>query len=404
MNNYDIIIIGGGASGLMCAITAKENNKNLSVAIIEKNDRVGKKLLSTGNGRCNLTNKSVSANRYRGSFQKQSQYIFDRIPTSELIKRFEQFGLLTFSDSEGRYYPISKQASSVLDVLRFACDRLGIELFCSENIKSIKKQNGRFEINTENNNFVAQKLVIACGSKSAPKLGGNASGADYLKNLGHRFIPFSPALCPIRVENSVLKSLKGLRASGKVILLDKNNNSVKEEYGEIQFADNALSGICVFNLSLFCKKGDTILLDLMPNYSDKELYTILIKNKSLFRSKEADNLLTGIFHKRLAQAVLKMSGITNFSIMCDELSNKQLAIVARTIKTMNFKVIENSKFEQSQASLGGVVGYEIDEKNMQSKVCKNLYVCGEAVDLCGECGGYNLHFAFASGIIAGENL
>ncbi len=404
MKNYDVIIIGGGASGLMCAISAKLNNKKLSVAVIEKNDRVGKKLLSTGNGRCNLTNKYVSAQKYRGSFREKSKYIFEKYDTNKLIEFFNSLGLLTYADNKGRYYPLCRQASAVLDVIRFACDRLLVDIFCSENIRSVKKYANGFEVTTASEKYFGKKLVIACGSKASPKLGGNASGADYLRNFGHKFAPFSPALCPIKVKSKILKSLKGLRAIGNVTLYDKNYNSVKEEYGEIQFTENALSGICIFNMSLYANKGDFIEIDLMNNYSEKELFLILIKNKNLFGNLEIDNLLTGIFQKRLAQAVLKMSGITGFGIPCKKLDNKAIAKIANTIKHMRFEIEENAGFEQAQACLGGVVGNEIDEKTMQSKLVKNLYICGESVDLCGECGGFNLHFAFSSGLIAGENL
>lgn len=401
---FDTVIIGGGASGLMCAVSAKTNNPDLSVAVIEKNARVGKKLLSTGNGRCNLTNKYVSPEKYCGSFQRQSKYVFDKYDTERLITFFKSLGLLTYCDSEGRYYPICKQASAVLDVLRFACDRLGVVMLCGENIKSIKKSGGGFNTMTDNEVFSSQKLVIACGSKAAPKLGGNSSCSDYLKNFGHKFVPFSPALCPVEVKSDVLRSLKGLRATGMAKLLDRNYNSVKEEYGEIQFAENALSGICIFNLSLYSKKGYCIALDLIPNISFDKLFNILIKNKKLFSETTVDNLMTGIFQKRLAQAVLKVSGISDFSRLCKSLDNSELKKITEIAKNLCFEVIGNYGFEQAQTALGGVLGGEINEKTMESKIVKNLYVCGETVDICGECGGFNLHFAFASGLIAGENL
>lgn len=400
----DVIIIGGGASGLMCAISAKQKNKNISVAIIEKNDRVGKKLLSTGNGRCNLTNKNITANNYCGSFKSQLKNILREYTPEYLLDTFNKLGLFTFCDNEGRYYPISKQASSVLDVLRFACERLGVEIFCKENIKSIKKSNNKFIVKTENNNFISEKLVIANGSKASPKLGGNSSCADYLKNFGHSFVPFSPALCPVKVKSDILKSLKGIRATAKTSLFDKNNNFVKSEIGEIQFTDSALSGICVFNLSLYTKKDYRISVNLLPDNSLNKVIEIIERNKKLFSNNEIDNLFTGIFQKRITQAILKMSNIKDFSKLCKDLSNSEIKTVANTVKNMFFTVIENSPFEQAQVALGGVKGKEIDEKTMQSKLVKNLYICGEAIDICGDCGGYNLHFAFASGIIAGENL
>lgn len=401
--SFDVLIIGGGASGLICAVSAKKKNPHISVAIIEKNDRVGKKLLATGNGRCNLTNKIISSDRYVGSFKTHTDRIFSKYSSDYLIEYFKNLGLLSFADSEGRYYPISRQASSVLDTLRFACDRLGVEICCGENIRTVRKIGGRFIVKTAEKEFIGNKLVIACGSKASPKLGGSASGADYLKNFGHRFVPFSPALCPIKVNSDILKSLKGLRALGDVRLYN-GDKLIKLEHGEIQFAENSLSGICIFNLSLYAKKEFIISIDLLNNISGQELYLILNKNKELFSELTVDNLMTGIFHKRLGQAILKMSGIRGFSRLCKQLSDEEIKKIIETTKSMNFEVLENAGFEQAQCSIGGVHADELDEKTFMSKRVENLYICGEAVDLCGECGGFNLHFAFVSGIIVGENL
>ena len=398
--NFDALIVGGGASGLMCAITAKRQNPKLNIAIIEKNDRVGKKLLSTGNGRCNLTNTRISAEKYVGSLNAKS--LFEKYDATFLLREFKSLGLLTFADSEGRVYPVSRQASSVLDVLRFACNRYGVEIFCGEQIRTLKHENGGFHIKAAESEFFGKKIVIACGSKAAPKLGGNASGADYLRNLGLAVEPFQPALCPVQVKSDVLKSLKGLRAAGNVSLL-RNGKPVKTECGEIQFADGALSGICVFNLSLYAKNGDIISIDLLPDYSEKELYNILISNKELFAGLTADNLMTGILQKRLSQAVMKQSGMKDFSRLCGKLTDIEIKKAARTLKSMDFAVTELSGFEHAQCAKGGVKANELSEC-FESKKVRNLYVCGEAVDICGECGGFNLHFAFISGMIVGEQL
>lgn len=398
--NFDALIIGGGASGLMCAATAKKRSPKLNIAVIEKNDRVGKKLLSTGNGRCNLTNIDIAPQKYVGSLN--CARLFEQYDAEFLLKEFESLGLLTSADSEGRVYPVSRQASSVLDVLRFACDRTGVEIFCGEQIRTLKRENGGFKIKTAENEFLCKKLVIACGSKAAPKLGGSASSADYLRNFGLAAEPFRPALCPVQVRSEVLKSLKGLRAAGKVSLL-RNGRIVKTEKGEIQFADSALSGICVFNLSLYAKSNDIISIDLLPDYSEKELYIILSKNKELFKNLTSDNLMTGILQKRLSQMVMKLSGVRDFSRSCGDLSESEIKKTVRTIKSMDFAVTQLSGFDQAQCAGGGVKGNELKD-TFESKKVRNLFVCGETVDICGECGGFNLHFAFVSGFIVGEQL
>lgn len=393
---FDAVIIGGGASGLMCAVAAKQKKPKLNIAILEKNDRVGKKLLATGNGRCNLTNENVCSSRFTGSFKKQSGSVFGRIDTAELLNRFRSLGLLTAKDGEGRYYPLSRQAASVLDVLRFNCEALGVKIFCGETIRKIRRQNG-FVITTAQSSFKADKLVAAAGSKAAPKLGGNGSAADILKNLGHSFIPFSPALCPLMSDSDILKTLKGLRAQALVTL------GGRAERGEVQFNADSLSGICVFNMSLYARRGDVITVDLLPDISETELFNLLIKNKERFAAQPADCLFTGILARRHAQAVMKSAEIRDFSRLCSAVSDAEISRAAAA-KTLRFTVEGAADFDRAQACRGGVRGAEIDEKTMQSKLVKNLYICGEAVDLCGECGGYNLHFAFATGIIAGESL
>ena len=182
---YHVIILGGGASGMLCAIAAKKKNPALTVAVIEKNDRVGKKLLATGSGRCNLTHDRITADHYVGSFRDRSAAVLSQIDTNALLGYFRSLGLLCAPDSEGRYYPLSRQASSVLDVLRFNCEAAGVSFFCGETVGSVRRQ-GRFIVQTAQNTFEAEKLVIAAGSKAAPKLGSSGSAADLLRSLGHR--------------------------------------------------------------------------------------------------------------------------------------------------------------------------------------------------------------------------
>lgn len=398
--HYDAIIIGGGASGLMCAIAAKRKNPRMSVAIIEKNDRVGKKLLSTGNGRCNLTNTNVAPDKYVGSGAKKLVgAVLQKYNVQSLLDYFGTLGLLTSKDSEGRYYPLSRQASTVLDVLRFNCEALGIEMICGEAVTKVAAEKG-FSVTTKQNVYTAKKLVIAAGSPAAPKLGGSRIEALF---LGHKAAPFSAALCPVTVRSDILKSLKGLRVQAEV-KLESDKGVVKSERGEVQFNEDNLSGICVFDLSLFAKPDMRISLDLLPDISEKELYNILIKNKELFANHTIDNLLTGILQKRMAQAVLKSAGVKDFSRSCFTLGDGELGSIAKTAKSLCFSITGNAGFDRAQACRGGVLCGQIDPVTMQSLLVKNLYFCGEALDVCGECGGYNLHFAFAGGIIAGESL
>ncbi len=398
---FDAIIIGGGAAGMLCAIAAKRHRPSLRVALLEKNDRVGKKLLATGNGRCNLTNKNVNPEKYVGNGAAPTvAAVLQKTNAPALLQYFKDLGLLTSADSEGRYYPLCRQASAVLDVLRFQCEALGIEIFCKEAVRRVQTQNG-FAVFTEQNCFYAPKLVIAAGSPAAPRLGG-CNSLDALA-LRHRTAPFTPALCPIRVESAVLKSLKGLRAHAEARL--EGGSVIKAERGEVQFNEDNLSGICIFNLSLYAEKGQRIVLDLLPNISERELYNILQKNKMNYAQQPADNLLTGILQKRIAQAVLKQAQVRDFSRPCKKLSEQEIRAAAKSAKALTFAVQGNMGFDRAQACKGGVLLPEqIEPQTLQSKRIENLWFCGEALDICGECGGYNLHFAFASGILVGEQL
>ena len=200
-----------------------------------------------------------------------------------------------------------------------------------------------------------------------------------------------------------MKTLKGLRVSGTAQLYGEKGQLIKAETGEIQFTENSLSGICVFNLSLFAKPNDKIVLDLLPEYSEIKLIKIIRQHISLFANLPCEQLLTGIFQKRVGQAILKTSRV-DLSKICSKLSKDEVSGICQTIKSMTFTVNGKEDFSHAQSALGGVLGKEIDKNTMMSKIVKNLFVCGEAIDLCGECGGFNLHFAFASGIVAGENL
>ena len=401
----DIIIVGGGASGMMCAIKAKENNPQKSVAILEKQGRIGRKLLSTGNGRCNLCNEQCSKSDFHGSFAEYFDKFAENVPPQKIIDKFFSLGLLTKTEAEGRIYPISNHASSVLDVLRYRLEFLGVEIICETTVKNIKKIKGNFEIITDGKKFYCEKLVIATGSPASPKLGGTENGLNFLKTLGHNICKFYPALSPIKVKSDILTSLKGLRVQGKVSLFDAKK-LVREEKGEIQFTEKALSGICVFNLSTYLNKVENpyLKVNLMPDFSENLLKEILNKNKKIFSDRTLEDYFTGIFQKKLGIALFKTAEIYPLSRKVSSLEENEINKLTSIIRNWEFQAYKDNDFSKSQACAGGVIGKEINPLTMESKIVKNLYILGECVDIVGDCGGYNLYFAFASGIIAGENL
>ncbi len=401
-NFYDVIIVGGGASGLACAISFKSKNKNAKVCIIERNNKIGKKLLTTGSGRCNLTNANIKKENYLGSFDPD--YIINTVNTQNLIEFFNSLGLLCKEERFGLYYPYSKQSSSVLEVLRLAVTKNNIEIITECDVTLIKKKDKLFSVKTTGGFLECKNIVLCCGGKASPSCGGYGGGLDLCRNLGHKISPVSPALCPVEVTKNI-KNLKGVRSAGKVTLLD-DGKEIKSETGEIQFTDKTLSGICVFNLSSHinaCKKP-VIKISLMNDYSQKEIYNMLFDRKEIFKDENVQALLSGIFNFKLSNAILKECKISPLSRKCSSLTDEEIKKLAFTIKNWCFECRKVSDFSKAQVMAGGVYGKEINNKTMESKIVKGLYICGELIDINGDCGGYNLHFAFASGIIAGESI
>lgn len=404
MKHYNIAVIGAGAGGLFFTANMLRNKPDTTIALIEKNQRIGRKLAVTGNGRCNLTNIHTNPSNYHGSFAEFTPHLLSECSAEKVIEIFSDFGLVTRTDEQGRVYPKSNQASTMLDTLRFNCENDNVDTLLETTVESIYKKNSKFIIKSDKQNISADTVIIATGGAASPKNGGDKSGYEILRGLGHTIIKPSPALCPINVKSDIIKSLKGLRAQGKVSLICDNKITASEE-GEIQFTDAALSGICVFNLSQYIEKGKhyTLSLNLLPELDIDRILSLLTKNRNLFKKLEAENLMTGIFQKRIAQAILKISGIP-FNKSISQITNKELEAIAARISSFDFEVTGVGDFSQAQVTKGGVKGSEINSKTMESKNIKGLYIIGEAIDCIGDCGGFNLQFAFATAYLASEAL
>lgn len=401
--NVYAAVIGGGAAGMMCAIRAAEHHPHEAVVILEKADRTGKKLLVTGNGRCNLSHIGAGAESYHGEgAEKLINILFKKYHPDAVVSCFRSLGLLTHTDAEGRVYPLSRQANSVLDVLRRRLAELGIGEICGADVRSIRKTADGYEIAAADRQIFAKKVVIASGGK-ADYAGRESGSRELLRSLGLSMNRLSPSLSPVTVKSDLLRSLKGVRADAQVSLV-RGHTIVKTERGEVQFAENALSGICVFNLSREANSGGCELrLNLLPDFAEDEIQQEIITRIGHNEAAPASDIFIGMFHKNIGLALLKASGVRP-SALCRELSEKEILHLCRQVTGWRFPCEESRDFRKAQVTAGGVKLSEIDLHTFETKRHRGLYVIGEALDADGDCGGYNLQFAWASGMCAGDSL
>lgn len=391
-----IAIIGGGASGIAAAIYAKRICKENSVTVFERSDRVLKKLLATGNGRCNLSNECISPENYFSHNPKEMCEILAAFTAEEERQFFESIGILLCSES-GRIYPYSRRANAVSDALRAECERLGIKIRTNAFIDRIIKKNSSFSVFGE----LFDKVIISCGGFSAPSFGTDGNSFRLLKSLGHTISETVYALSPVKVSENV-KQLKGIRAHCTVTLIDKGQ-ILRSESGELQLTDYGLSGIAVMQLSRQCRKGSQIQVDLMPDFSYEKLTAFLKERTKTLSHLKSDDFLTGFLHKTLAQYILGRCKIS-VSNSVKQLSDKDIYALAKEIKALSFTVDAVLGKEQSQATSGGALLSEFNTDTLESKKVRGLYCTGEALDCVGDCGGYNLHWAWATAYVAAKGL
>jgi predicted Rossmann fold flavoprotein len=395
-----IAIIGAGASGLCAAIEAKRTDASVSVTLFEKNPRVGKKILVTGNGRCNITNTAADEFSYNKGENAVIIPVFNFCPYEKTLDFFKELGVYTYVE-EGRVYPLSNQASTVLDALRFECDRLSVETVCDTEIRTVEKAGDGFLLN---GSLAFDRVIIACGGKSSPVHGSDGSGAALLSSLGHTVTPLRPALVPLKCK-SFPKNLKGVRQKCEVKIVS-DGKAIASSFGEVQFTDYGLSGIPVMDISRFAdfgvRKEYEIVLDCAPSLKIGEIIKYLKNKRELSASLTAENLLTGIMNKQLGLAILKLCGVSQNEKIA-ALSDGTLKIIAQTVKNTAFTAVSTKGFDNSQVTAGGVPLSEFNPSTLQSKKVKGLYACGEALDIDAKCGGFNLQWAWASGRFAGKN-
>lgn len=399
-----VVVVGGGASGLVAAIMAKKNNNE--VIILEKNNMCGKKILITGNGKCNYWNENQELIHYHSS----NEEVLDKIITSEnknkALNFFSSIGIIP-KIKDGYYYPYSNLAASIQYALIKEAEVLGVRIIENYNVLSVIKKDSNFIINDD---IYCDKVIISTGSKAAIKKEDETNGYDILSNFGHKINPILPALVQLKGEESYFKMWNGIRTNANISLY-VNNKFIKEESGEIQLTDYGISGICVFNLSryvslaLYDKKEVYVSINFAPWFKgDKEDFIIFMDNRNTRMNKRCVyELLEGFLNYKLVDAILKINKIDKESNW-DNLNKEQKEKIISSILSFHLNITDTNSFDKAQVCTGGVPLHEINPTTMESKLVDSLYIIGEILDVDGDCGGYNLGFAWMSGIIAGEAI
>ena len=415
MKGIEVIVIGCGASGMMAAVAAARNGAN--VRIIEKNDRAGKKLLATGNGRCNFTNMTVQASDFNNSDKGFTDAAFGCFGVEKTIDFFEQLGIFPRIEAEGRVYPYSEQAASVLGAFLTELKRLRVEIVFSSPVSGVKKIGDAFVVLIDGGRqYKADKVIVACGGKAGSQYGCTGDGYAVAVSFSHRLAPPRPALVQIECEAPFFRQLKGVRAKGRVSLVDSLHGSFTDsldEAGEIQFTETGLSGICIFNLSRYIakiaqsgqqgeKEKAVVRLDLIPEMT-KEQLTEKLKERLLHSGhKTLEEFLNGIVNHKLIEVILKESRAWEGYKSSAALDAAAIDRIVRTLKGWDIKVTGTKGWKDAQVTAGGVLTEDVDTTAMESKLVKGLYFAGEILDVDGRCGGYNLQWAWSSGYVAGE--
>ena len=404
MRQKHVIVVGGGASGLVAAITAARGGAQ--VTILEQKDRVGKKILSTGNGRCNFTNACMKEEYFRGDETTIVAEVLRMFGYREAIAFFENLGVIS-KNRNGYMYPISDQASTILDVLSMEVKRLGISVRLNEKVIDVKPNSKGFFVKTNQGMHEGDAVILASGGKAASVLGSDGSGYALAKSLGHTLSPVVPALVQLKCKGDFFKQLAGVRTQAKVDLYVEDQ-LVATDVGELQLTNYGISGIPVFQVSrfaakaLYYKKHTKAVIDFFPSMDQDAFWNCFTERLKHHSTKTAEEFLIGMFHKKLIGVLLKEAGI-RLRTPVSEISQKQWQQFSKMCKHFELVVEATNDFEQAQVCAGGVRTTEIDHATMESIYVKNLYLIGELIDIDGICGGYNLHWAWATGYLAGQS-
>ncbi|MDO4983358.1 MAG: aminoacetone oxidase family FAD-binding enzyme [Eubacteriales bacterium] len=397
-----VAIIGAGASGMMAALTAAEDKKR-RVILFERQQRPARKLLATGNGRCNLTNTLAAPENYHSEQEGFADTVLKAFTPQNTLDFFHALGLLTVEEYGGRVYPLSNSANSVADVLRFAIERAGIELRAPSLVREIRRNGKGYTVIADDGNTDADFVIVACGGAAGAKLGGVSDGYELLKGLGHKRTKLYPALVQLITAPEYPRALKGVRTDCALKLMS-GNSILAESAGELQFTDNGISGPAAFDISRCASttgEGTFISADFMRDYAEGTVLELLKNRCEALPTLESAQLFTGMLHNRLGRMVIKYANLPS-NLTLSQLDDTQLETAAHACKDFRLKFIGTEGFDSAQVTAGGVKTTGFNPATLESWFNPGLFACGEVLDVDADCGGYNLQWAWASGRTAGR--
>jgi len=405
MKMVDMIVVGAGAAGLVASITAARAGHK--VTLLEQNNKIGKKILVSGNGKCNIDNKYISLSRFHGQNPDFIEKILKGYGVEIVEKFFTSIGLELIEGKEGKMFPMSLQASSVVELLEYEAKRAGVQILCDSTVTSISKEADTFTVETSQGTKTCKKLLLASGSTAAPQLGGSNSGYAFATKMGHSLIPRHPSLVQLCSEETWVKACAGVKVSG-IAQLYANGEYITEKKGDLLFTNYGISGLAILDLSRevstrlanfdYCELN----LDLMPELSKEKLTNLLLNRLTEGSDKPLAIWLQGVLNKKLIHIIIEQS---KCKVKTErELNRKEIGKLVYTIKNLKLSINDTKGFKGAEVATGGINTTEVNPQTMESKLVPNLYFAGEILDVDGDRGGFNFHFAWVSGLRAGNNL
>lgn len=397
---YDFAVIGAGASGLAAAVCAAECGDK--VIIIEKNNMIGRKITASGNGRCNLMNSGLP--RYYGD-RKFAEKVLDYCTKDMLIRYWNSLGIRLCEETEGRMYPSTFSGSTIAEAYRNRIKSAGIKLMLQTRVEGIRKEEECFAVSSGNQVIHAKRILISCGGEAYCRLGGTEDGYLLLARFYHSILPLRPALCPLTTDKTSISGLSGIRVRCTATMKNREQKHVQTEKGEVLFTEKGISGICIMQLSRYAESGYSIELNLtdriFPETEDLIRFLNDYRDKIPVSAPEA--ILNGILMPKLSYAVMKQAGTEMKNRKAGDLSCSEIRRIAEATRKYSLTVTGNLGMTEAQVTAGGADCSEFSPQTMESRIINGVFASGEVLNVDGDCGGFNLMFATASGILAGMN-